>query len=330
MGVKSPESPQLPAASDCLMLPLPPPPYVLCAARTSPAECGLLYPVATTQETVQQVCWLSVDAATSASSSSAVGQPETSSAAPAAATASDAAAAAAAAAAAPAWAAHSGVKTLDGLPMPAWIVAVPKPKRAPVGLQVRLWVLTAECWSGACIAAGCPARTFPPCMPAACVLNLTRLMSRRSARPRRTCSAMPYSWALLAGLGQRAADGKCGRARAGRQPAGLQMLAGSMHRSNLAGGPSPTAGPCCPPAARCLQEAIKTVQSLARAKFDETVELHMRLGIDPRRGDQVRQPGAAQAPGQAGQAAGWALHPRRARQRGSQRTLEQRMPGPDG
>lgn len=48
-----------------------------------------------------------------------------------------AAAAAAAEAAAPAWAAHTGVKTLDGLPMPSWIVAVPKPKRAPMGLQVR-------------------------------------------------------------------------------------------------------------------------------------------------------------------------------------------------
>lgn len=37
------------------------------------------------------------------------------------------------------------------------------------------------------------------------------------------------------------------------------------------------------------QEAIRTVQAEARAKFDESVELHMCLGIDPRRGDQVRR-----------------------------------------
>lgn len=37
------------------------------------------------------------------------------------------------------------------------------------------------------------------------------------------------------------------------------------------------------------QEAIRVVQAEARAKFDESVELHMCLGIDPRRGDQVQQ-----------------------------------------
>ncbi len=36
-----------------------------------------------------------------------------------------------------------------------------------------------------------------------------------------------------------------------------------------------------------MQEAIKEVQSLAAAKFDESVEIAIRLGIDPRRGDQV-------------------------------------------
>ena len=40
------------------------------------------------------------------------------------------------------------------------------------------------------------------------------------------------------------------------------------------------------------QEAIKAVQAEARAKFDESVELHMRLGIDPRRGDQVGKSGS--------------------------------------
>jgi len=34
------------------------------------------------------------------------------------------------------------------------------------------------------------------------------------------------------------------------------------------------------------QEAISLVKKLAYAKFDETVEVHMRLGIDPRQADQ--------------------------------------------
>lgn len=33
-------------------------------------------------------------------------------------------------------------------------------------------------------------------------------------------------------------------------------------------------------------EALKLVQELATAKFDETIELHFRLGIDPRHADQ--------------------------------------------
>lgn len=33
-------------------------------------------------------------------------------------------------------------------------------------------------------------------------------------------------------------------------------------------------------------EAIKTVIDTAKAKFDETVELHVRLGVDPRKADQ--------------------------------------------
>ena len=35
-----------------------------------------------------------------------------------------------------------------------------------------------------------------------------------------------------------------------------------------------------------LNEAISIVKQMANAKFDETVELHMRLGIDPRHSDQ--------------------------------------------
>ena len=35
-----------------------------------------------------------------------------------------------------------------------------------------------------------------------------------------------------------------------------------------------------------VEEAVLLVKKLATAKFDETVELHARLGVDPRKGDQ--------------------------------------------
>ncbi len=35
-----------------------------------------------------------------------------------------------------------------------------------------------------------------------------------------------------------------------------------------------------------LGEAVKLVKNMAKAKFDETVEMHFRLGIDPRHADQ--------------------------------------------
>ena len=35
-----------------------------------------------------------------------------------------------------------------------------------------------------------------------------------------------------------------------------------------------------------LKEALDIVLSTAKAKFDETVELHVRLGVDPRQADQ--------------------------------------------
>lgn len=35
-----------------------------------------------------------------------------------------------------------------------------------------------------------------------------------------------------------------------------------------------------------MNEAVKLIKELATAKFDETVELHFRLGIDPRKSDQ--------------------------------------------
>lgn len=35
-----------------------------------------------------------------------------------------------------------------------------------------------------------------------------------------------------------------------------------------------------------LEEAIQVLQSLPKAKFDETIEIHMNLGVDPRKADQ--------------------------------------------
>ena len=35
-----------------------------------------------------------------------------------------------------------------------------------------------------------------------------------------------------------------------------------------------------------LNEAVKTVLDTAKAKFDETIEIHVRLGVDPRQADQ--------------------------------------------
>jgi len=36
-----------------------------------------------------------------------------------------------------------------------------------------------------------------------------------------------------------------------------------------------------------IDEAAALVRDLATAKFDETVEVHFRLGIDPRKSDQT-------------------------------------------
>ena len=85
------------------------------------------------QEPARQAVWMSGEA--TSTSSSAAPAPEVDMTAAAAAAAA-AARTAAAEAAPPAWAAHSGVTTLDCLPMPAWIVAAAKPKRPAVGLAV--------------------------------------------------------------------------------------------------------------------------------------------------------------------------------------------------
>ena len=38
-----------------------------------------------------------------------------------------------------------------------------------------------------------------------------------------------------------------------------------------------------------VAEAVKNVKSFANAKFDETVEMHIRLGVDGRHADQQAQ-----------------------------------------
>src|SRR5919112_3692113 len=39
--------------------------------------------------------------------------------------------------------------------------------------------------------------------------------------------------------------------------------------------------------AYALDEAVPLVQKIKFAKFDETVEVHMRLGVDPKHADQM-------------------------------------------
>ena len=36
-------------------------------------------------------------------------------------------------------------------------------------------------------------------------------------------------------------------------------------------------------------EAVSVLLETAKAKFDETIELHVRLGVDPRQADQDRK-----------------------------------------
>ena len=43
-----------------------------------------------------------------------------------------------------------------------------------------------------------------------------------------------------------------------------------------------------------VAEAIDLVKQTGKAKFDETVELSIRLGVDPRHADQVRGRSAGQ------------------------------------
>ncbi|MFV0294854.1 MAG: 50S ribosomal protein L1, partial [Hyphomicrobiaceae bacterium] len=36
-----------------------------------------------------------------------------------------------------------------------------------------------------------------------------------------------------------------------------------------------------------IEEAVKVIKSCAKAKFDETIEISMNLGVDPRHADQL-------------------------------------------
>ena len=51
---------------------------------------------------------------------------------------------------------------------------------------------------------------------------------------------------------------------------------------------------------RMETEAVDLVKSLAAAKFDESVELAVRLGVDPRKADQIVR-GTVSLPGGTGQ-----------------------------
>ncbi|MFQ3592913.1 MAG: 50S ribosomal protein L1, partial [Gemmataceae bacterium] len=70
--------------------------------------------------------------------------------------------------------------------------------------------------------------------------------------------------------------------RRGRQP-GISPRRGKKLRALLKNQQSKIAktGPLP------LKEALKLVKSLKRAKFDETIEVHMHLGIDPTQADQM-------------------------------------------
>ena len=122
---------------------VPPLPAAAAAAACKAAAAHVPPWLRTVQVAWRQAASFSAEAGSSgaaadAAPSSSPAEPVAAAAEAASVSVADTAAAAAAAeAAAPAWAAHTGVKTLDGLPMPSWIVAVPKPKRAPMGLQVR-------------------------------------------------------------------------------------------------------------------------------------------------------------------------------------------------
>jgi len=43
-------------------------------------------------------------------------------------------------------------------------------------------------------------------------------------------------------------------------------------------------------AVHAVEEAVKLVKANAKAKFDETIELAINLGVDPRHADQPRKP----------------------------------------
>ena len=67
-----------------------------------------------------------------------------------------------------------------------------------------------------------------------------------------------------------------------------------------------------------VEEAVKLIKGAASAKFDETLEIAMNLGVDPRHADQMVR-GVVQLPngtGKAGRSAGHWNFSTRPRQRG--------------
>ncbi len=58
-----------------------------------------------------------------------------------------------------------------------------------------------------------------------------------------------------------------------------------------------------------LDEAVKLVKSRATAKFDETIEVAMNLGVDPRHADQMVR-GVVSLPNGTGRSAAWPFSPR--------------------
>ena len=124
-----------------------------------------------------------------------------------------------------------GLRTLDGLPLPTFIQAKPRPRREPVALGDAITAVQVHpgSWAKAFLR---PHSEGTPCSVEACP-------------PGRSTAAAEAAESL---------------------------------RASEDAAPAPLAWP---------PRHYPAAQSLARAKFDESVELALKLGIDPRRGDQM-------------------------------------------
>ena len=121
-----------------------------------------------------------------------------------------------------------------------------------------------------------------------------------------------------AGGGHRPLDGDQGAADDGPRESGTPTPSRHFDRQQDATRPA---------------EAVDLVKSMAAAKFDETVELAVRLGVDPRKADQIVR-GTVGLPGGHRQGrAGRGLRRRRRRGRGPRRRRRhrgRRRPGREG